>query len=180
MRTYLFPLSLFFGCQGLAFLIAVANWIPEWELFQKISIVVLMLGALVGASWLFWNGRRYIKDRIQMNLRILVTVLGTVFLVMHLLGVSLLCAFAAGGIWPPEYHHQVEFPEYGATLYIFDTSFLDASATVYLRKGWLPFMHQVGSYGMAGSEVEVTQAGNVIRFGYGSELDLATGDLVGE
>lgn len=84
----------------------------------------------------------------------------------------LITAFAiGGGPFGATYSKQFHFAELGATIYLYDSSFLDPETTVYVRRGWLPLREQVMHLGGAPGDVDVVLRGNLVMID-GRALDL--------
>lgn len=175
-RIYLPITGLLLGF-GIAAIGTLVTWIPEWYGFQATLCVVGWLGAAVAAVLLIRGTWLQSHDRMEMPFRVVLTVLPGLLMV-GLIGLgALLSAYTlSGGLFEPTYRSQLEFEEDHATLYFYDSGFMDVQTTVYLRNGVLPVMREVAvvRYYLDGSG-QVTQSDDWADLG-GFQVNLATGE----
>ena len=165
-------LSTFVGSSVLGLVLEAPRWIPEWQPYVDGLVVCLVtVSAALGIAS-FNATRRRFGQRVSPKWRPLAYffLAGLVFATWSF--AALITAFAvSGGPFGATYSKQFHFAEFDATIYLYDSSFLDPETTVYLRRGWLPLREQVMHLGKAPDDVEVTLRGNLLML-EGRALDL--------
>ncbi|HEX2736492.1 MAG TPA: hypothetical protein VHM70_33045 [Polyangiaceae bacterium] len=166
-------LAVLAACVIAALGLAAAQWIPEWQRVSDVVATSLVL-AMGGIGVVLFNRfRRRASGHQAPGWRLTVNVL------VALVGLSawsfaavLVLFMSAGFPFGATYHSQLPFPEYHTTLYLYDSSFLDPSTTVFVRQGWLPLRRELASLGVAPRNVEVVLHGSTLLIN-GEEFDLA-------
>lgn len=161
---------------GLALIATFIPWIPEWFGFQLTLCVAGWLVALAGALLTIRGAWLATREYMLLGFRLAITVLPGL-LMLGLIGFGVLfSAFElTGGFFEPTLSHKVEFHDPAATVYFYDTGFMDAQTTVYLRRGVLPIMEQVAvlRYYLDDSDPAI-QSGEWADFS-GFQVNLVTG-----
>lgn len=171
-------LSVLVGALVLALAVGAPLWVPEWEPFVEVVIGGLVLLAGWAAIGLFVALRRSVRTSESRALRLLAVVFGALVLfgtwafAALIASVSMVDGFPFGAT----YERQLEFPEYGTTVYLYDSSFLDRCTTVFVRQGLLPVRKEVLSLGVAPESLDIVQHGSLLMIN-DRELDLVTGTL---
>lgn len=156
-------LSTFVGSLVLSLVLGAPRWIPEWQSYIDGLVVCLMLAATAASIASFNAARRRFGHRVAPKWRGLASLfVGGLMFAVWSFGV-LITAFAiGGGPFEASYSKQLHFAELDATIYLYDSSFLDPETAVYVRRGWLPLREQVMRLGKAPGDVQVTLRGNVL------------------
>lgn len=156
-------LATFVGSFVLGLALEAPQWIPGWQLFVDGLGVCLLVSATVAGIASFKAARRRIYNRVSSRWRWLVyPCLAAPMFAVWSFGALILAFAVSGGPFGATYSKQFHFAEVDATIYLYDSSFLDPATTVYLRRGWLPLREQVMILGEAPDDVEVVLRGNVL------------------
>ncbi|MFN8394572.1 MAG: hypothetical protein U0176_07875 [Bacteroidia bacterium] len=175
-RIYL-PIGGFLLGMGVAAAGIFVTWIPEWYGFKATLCAVGLIGAAVAGVLIVRGTWLATKERMENAFRVVITVLPGL-LMLGLVGFgALLSAFVlGGGFFEPTFNRKVEFSDPKATVYFYDSGFLDTETTVFLRNGALPIMREVARvrYYLDGTGT-TTQSGDWVDFS-GFQINLATGE----
>ena len=156
-------LATFAGSLVLGLVLESFRWIPEWQSYVDGLVVCLMLAAAVASIASFNAARHRVRQRISRKWRWPAYLfLGGLMFTIWSFG-ALLTAFAiGGGPFGATYSKQFHFAELGATIYLYNSSFLDPETTVYVRRGWLPLREQVMQFGKTPDDVGVVLRGDLV------------------
>jgi hypothetical protein len=166
-------LALFGGSLAAGIALAAAPWIPEWTAFVDAVLVLLVFVAAAAGVALFLGVRHSVRQRVPAKWRLPVNLLSAA-LVFGAWGFLVLVAGVAASDFPfgPRYARQFKFPEYDSTVYLYDSSFLDPSTTVFVRQGWLPLRTRVVTLNGNPKDVDVVQHGSLLMLNE-QQLDLS-------
>lgn len=176
-RIYL-PIGGFLLGLGVAAAGTLVPWIPEWFGFQAGLCLLGWTGALVAGIFLVRGAWLQSKGRMETTFRWVVTIASALVMAGIILFGALISALNTyGGIFPSSLRATYDFPENNATVYLYDSGFLDPETTVKLRSGFLPVMRRVAvvRYYLERGE-EASQSGDWVDFGRAS-LNLETGEF---
>lgn len=173
------PLITFFIFLAAAITTAIVPFIPEWEIFQNLTCYLSLTGGLAACIWLIRGVWMQAKEIMKPSFRTILTLSSGFVGAAVWLTSSFVCLVAMHGfLFSPNYLKQAEFPEYNTTIYVYDNSFLDPEALIYVRQGWLPLMHQVGNFGgVSAADIEISQNGEWAVCDV-FQLNLSTGAVV--
>ncbi len=155
------PLIVFVAAIGIALAASLLPFIPTWHTFQVVTTMFALAAGLAAAVWLIRGVWLQTGERLTQGFRLVLAMAASFLIGASLLFVCFLSLVGLNGfLFPPIYSHQVDFPAYETTIYVFDTSFLDPSTSFSYRKGWLPFLHEIGNFGgVSASDVQIVQEG---------------------
>jgi hypothetical protein len=173
----LIPIIAFILAILITALAAGLPWIPEWRLFQIITAILGLLGAT--ASMIFLLRGIWLQAREKMDNMLLMLII--VFTGMVTSGILFMAGLFTlfvidGGLFAPVFKQKFAFPEYGITIYVYDSSFLDPEAQFRVRRSALPFALYAGTFhGYDAEHLTVEQEGEYAVFG-DFKVHLPTGE----
>lgn len=149
------------GSVVLGITLATLRWIPEWQTYINGVVVCSLVASAVASIASFRAARRRYGPRISPKWRVLAYLfVGGLVLALWSFSALIAALAVSGGPFGATYSKQFHFAELGATVYLYDSTFLDPETTVYLRRGWLPLREQVMHLGKSPEEVEVVLRGS--------------------
>jgi hypothetical protein len=155
------PILAFLVALGIAIVATILPFIPEWSSFQVITVCLALAAGLATGIWLLREVWLQAGTRLTSGFKV-VLFLSVGFLATVGYGVAGLFSIFMlhGGLFAPIYVRQFDFPAYQTTIYVYDSSFLDPEVSITVRRGKLPLMDDVGTFGnYEASGVELSQAG---------------------
>ncbi len=177
----LYPALAFLAYLAIVLVATLPPWIHELHTVQVVTYTLSMIGAMVCGIWTIRGVWVHTRDKLTWGWRFLLSL--AVFIVLGF--ISWFVAFINFtssedfGLFPQRYDRQVEYPEYDATIYIYNkTGVKVRRSNVWLRRGWSPFIVFVGYEVGTSDDPFYFQNGNQIIF-KGFQIDLVTGDVVG-
>ncbi len=155
------PIATFVVFVGIALTAALLPFIPEWSVFQSMTCYLSLAGAFGTGIWMvigIWN---HTQTRLSQGFRTILSLsVGFVGAAVFLFSTFLCLMGLHGFLFEPRYVKQAEFAAFDTTIYVYDSSFLDPEASFTVRRGWLPFMEEIGNFGgVSASDIELTQDG---------------------
>lgn len=140
------PISFFLLFIAIPLTTAALPFIPEWLTFQEITVYASLLTALALGVLMVRGIWLQTKERLQTGFRWVLTV-AVGFLGFGILFVAaFLCEIGLHGLFESTTaDHQIEFPAYATTVYVYDSSWLDPAMTLKMRRGKLPFTEEMGT-----------------------------------
>lgn len=158
---YLFILLL----QAIAFLIVVAQVIPSWKIVGGAivcllySIALLFDGLILNRAWWY-----LIKKQTKTTSIALTSLLGLIITGWLFCTFMIFMLVFEGGPFPGKLEREINYPKYGKTVYIYNSSFLDPETTIKMREGWLPIMKDKKHLnGWESSRIEIEQKDNIVE-----------------
>lgn len=159
-------LSVLVGSFVLGLALEVPWWIPEWQGYVDALVVGLTLVALAASVATFNAARKRVRRSVPPRWRwpAYAFLTGATFAVWSL-GALIAVLSISGGPFGASYDKQFHFAEFEATVYLYDSSFIDPETTVYVRRGWLPWRGRVLHLGRHPDDVDVVLRGDVVMIG---------------
>lgn len=151
--------------QAIVFLILVAQVIPSWEIVAIVIVCLLYIIALIFDGFILNRTWRYlIKKQTKTTSAVLTSLLGLLITSWLFYTFMIFILFIGGGPFPGKLEKEINYPKYGKTIYIYNSSFLDPETTIKMREGWLPIMKDKKHLnGWESSRIEIEQKDNIVE-----------------
>jgi hypothetical protein len=151
------PIVFFVLCIAISLTTASLPFIPEWLRFQEMTVYASLLTALALGVLMVRGIWLQTKERLKTGFRWVLTIaigflsLGMLFMTAFLSEISIHGLFESTSA-----DHQIDFPAYATTVYVYDSSWLDPAMTLKMRRGKLPFTEEMGTnYHYSASQFEM-------------------------
>ncbi|OQX98752.1 MAG: hypothetical protein B6I20_10675 [Bacteroidetes bacterium 4572_117] len=169
----------------LGFVIIIPDIIPSWEIVQQAIFGLLYTINIVLAYIIIRLSPTIFNNNLSKKHSYILKSATTVFLSLILLFSFVATSFGLGqGFMGPKLEKEIKYPDYKATVYIFDAGFIDPATSVKIKKGRLPFMKELVFLGnWIPYQVEETLNDSIVQFSYENDtigIDLKTGKLITE
>lgn len=184
IKTFYFILALIlliiFG-----FLAVIPQVIPSWEIVQEILVGVIYVLNIVLVYIIIKRSQKFFSPTVSKKQIVFITTIISFVLVIGVIYMFIFTSFGFGqGFMGSKLEKEFNYPDYKATIYIYDAGFLDPATAIKIKKGRLPLMKDVKFLAhWLPYKITESHKGDIVQLSFNKDtvkISLKTGKLISE